>query len=275
MSETASRWPQDRRITVRDLREATDRGDRWTLLTSYDALTAGIFERAGVRVLLVGDTSAQTVFGYSSTLPATMDLLIPLVQAVVRGTKTALVVADLPFGSYQSGAPQALQSAVRYLKEGGAQAVKLEGGRRVLPQVEAMTAAGIPVMGHLGLTPQSINVLGSYQARGRGGEGDVLLADALALERAGAFAVVLEAVPASLGARVSDALAIPTIGVGGGPSCDAQGMVWQDFAGLTTGRAPRFVRRYARLADVLAEAAGSFVSDVADATYPGTAHSYA
>jgi 3-methyl-2-oxobutanoate hydroxymethyltransferase len=275
MSETASPWPQDRRITVRDLREATDRGDRWTLLTSYDALTAGIFERAGVRVLLVGDTSAQTVLGYSSTLPATMDLLVPLVQAVVRGTRTALVVADLPFGSYQSGVPQALQSAIRYLKEGGAQAVKLEGGRRVLPQVEAMTAAGIPVMGHLGLTPQSINALGSYQARGRGGEGDVLLADALALERAGAFAVVLEAVPASLGARVSDALAIPTIGVGGGPSCDAQGMVWQDFAGLTTGRAPRFVRRYARLADVLAEAAGSFVSDVADATYPGTEHSYA
>ena len=275
MTGTASPWPQDRRITVRDLREATHRGDRWTLLTCYDTLTAGIFERAGVRVLLVGDTSAQTVFGYSSTLPATLDLLIPLVQAVVRGTKTALVVADLPFGSYQSGVPQALQSAIRYLKEGGAQAVKLEGGRRVLPQVEAMTAAGIPVMGHLGLTPQSINALGSYQARGRGGEGDVLLADALALERAGAFAVVLEAVPASLGARVSDALAIPTIGVGGGPSCDAQGMVWQDFAGLTTGRAPRFVRRYARLADVLAEAAGSFVSDVADATYPGTEHSYA
>jgi 3-methyl-2-oxobutanoate hydroxymethyltransferase len=275
MTGTPSPWPQDRRITVRDLREATDRGDRWTLLTSYDTLTAGIFERAGVRVLLVGDTSAQTVFGYSSTLPATLDLMIPLVQAVVRGTKTALVVADLPFGSYQSGVPQALQSATRYLKEGGAQAVKLEGGRRVLPQVEAMTAAGIPVMGHLGLTPQSINALGSYQARGRGGEGDVLLADALALERAGAFAVVLEAVPASLGARVSDALAIPTIGVGGGPSCDAQGMVWQDFAGLTTGRAPRFVRRYARLADVLAQAAGSFVSDVADATYPGTEHSYA
>jgi 3-methyl-2-oxobutanoate hydroxymethyltransferase len=259
---------------VRDLQEATDRGDRWTLLTSYDALTAGIFERAGVRVLLVGDTSAQTVFGYDSTLPATMDLLIPLVQAVVRGTRTALVVADLPFGSYQSGVPQALHNATRYLKEGGAQAVKLEGGRRVLPQVEAMTAAGIPVMGHLGVTPQSINALGSYQSRGRGREGDVLLADALALERAGAVAVVLEAVPASLGARVSDALAIPTVGVGGGPSCDAQGMVWQDFAGLTTGRAPRFVRRYARLADVLAEAAGSFVSDVANATYPGTEHSY-
>jgi 3-methyl-2-oxobutanoate hydroxymethyltransferase len=274
MSELASPWPQDRRITVRDLQEATNRGDRWTLLTSYDVLTAGIFERAGVRVLLVGDTSAETVFGYGTTLPATMDLLIPLVQAVVRGTRTALVVADLPFGSYQSGVPQALHNATRYLKEGGAQAVKLEGGRRVLPQVEAMTAAGIPVMGHLGLTPQSINALGSYRARGRGSEGDVLLEDALALERAGAFAVVLEAVPASVGARVSDALAIPTIGVGGGPSCDAQGMVWQDFAGLTTGRAPRFVRRYAQLAEVLAEAAGSFVSDVADARYPGTEHSY-
>jgi 3-methyl-2-oxobutanoate hydroxymethyltransferase len=275
MSELTSSWPTDRRITVRDLQEATDRGDRWTLLTSYDALTAGIFERAGVHVLLVGDTSAQTVFGYESTLPATMDLLVPLVQAVVRGTKTALVVADLPFGSYQSGVPRALDSAIRYLKEGGAQAVKLEGGRRVLPQVAAMTAAGIPVMGHLGLTPQSINALGSYQARGRGSEGDVLLADALALEQAGAFAVVLEAVPASLGARISGALAIPTVGVGGGPSCDAQGMVWQDFAGLTTGRAPRFVRRYAQLADVLAQAAGSFVSDVADATYPGAEHSYA
>jgi 3-methyl-2-oxobutanoate hydroxymethyltransferase len=275
MSELASAWPQDRRITVRDLQEATDRGDRWTLLTSYDALTAGIFERAGVRVLLVGDTSAQTVFGYDSTLPATMDLLIPLVQAVVRGTRTALVVADLPFGSYQSGVPQALHNATRYLKEGGAQAVKLEGGRRVLPQVEAMTAAGIPVMGHLGVTPQSINALGSYRSRGRGREGDVLLADALALERAGAFAVVLEAVPAGLGARVSDALAIPTVGVGGGPSCDAQGMVWQDFAGLTTGRAPRFVRRYAQLAEILDQAAGNFVRDVAAAAYPGAEHSYA
>jgi 3-methyl-2-oxobutanoate hydroxymethyltransferase len=275
MSELTSPWPTDRRITTADLQAATDRGEKWTMLTSYDALTAGIFERAGVRMLLVGDTSAQTVFGYPSTLPATMDLLIPLVQAVVRGTSTALVVADLPFGSYQEGPGQALASAVRYLKEGGAQAVKLEGGHRVLPQVAAMTAAGIPVAGHLGLTPQSINVLGSYRAQGRGGDGDVLLQDALALERAGAFAVVLEAVPASLGARVSDALRIPAISVGGGPSCDAQGMVWQDFAGLTTGHTPRFVRRYAQLAEVLADAATSFVSDVADASYPGAAHSYA
>jgi 3-methyl-2-oxobutanoate hydroxymethyltransferase len=275
MSELASPWPTGRRITTADLQTATDRGVKWTMLTSYDVLTAGIFERAGVRMLLVGDTSAQTVFGYPSTLPATLDLLIPLVQAVVRGTSTALVVADLPFGSYQEGPGQALASAVRYLKEGGAQAVKLEGGHRVLPQVATMTAAGIPVVGHLGLTPQSINVLGNYRAQGRGDAGDVLLQDARALEQAGAFAVVLEAVPASLGARVTEALRIPTISVGGGPSCDAQGMVWQDFAGLTTGHTPRFVRRYAQLADVLADAASSFVSDVADASYPGTAHSYA
>src|SRR5450755_1777436 len=276
MSETASPWPQDRRITVRDLREATDRGDRWTLLTSYDTLTAGIFERAGVRVLLVGDTSAQTVFGYSSTLPATMDLLIPLVQAVVRGTKTALVVADLPFGSYQSGVPQALQSAVRYLKEGGAQAVKLEGGRRVLPQVEALAGAGIPVMGHLGLTPQSVNVLGGMRrVQGRGDAGDELLADAVALERAGVFAVVLESVPASLGQRVSDALRIPTVGIGAGPDCDAQIMVWQDMAGLTTGRVPRFVRRYADLDEILLDAARRYTVDVTAGHYPDQAHSYA
>jgi 3-methyl-2-oxobutanoate hydroxymethyltransferase len=275
MSGLATPWPTDRRITTADLQAATDRGEKWTMLTSYDALTAGIFERAGVRMLLVGDTSAQTVFGYPTTLPATMDLLVPLVQAVIRGTSTALVVADLPFGSYQEGPGQALASAVRYLKEGGAQAVKLEGGHRVLPQVAAMTAAGIPVVGHLGLTPQSINVLGSYRAQGRDGAGDVLLQDALALEQAGAFAVVLEAVPASLGARVTEALRIPTISVGGGPACDAQGMVWQDFAGLTTGHTPRFVRRYAQLADVLADAASSFVRDVADASYPGAAHSYA
>jgi len=268
------RWPDDRRITVRDLQAATAQGDRWTLLTSYDALTAGIFERAGVRVLLVGDTSAQTVFGHDSTVPITMDQLIPLVQAVVRGTRTALVVADLPFGAYQASVPQALGNAVRYLKEGGAQAVKLEGGRRVVPQVEAMVSAGIPVMGHLGLTPQSVNVLGGHLMQGRGTAGDELLADALALERAGAFAVVLEAVPARLGERVTAALTIPTVGVGGGPHCAAHGMVWQDLAGLTTGPAPRFVRRYAQLADVLGEAVGRFVADVASAAYPAATWSY-
>jgi 3-methyl-2-oxobutanoate hydroxymethyltransferase len=273
---SAAAWPEGRRITIRDLQAATDRGERWSMLTSYDTLTAGIFEQAGVRALLVGDTSAEMVLGHSSTLPVTMDQLIPMVQAVVRGTRTALVVADLPFGSYQAGPGAALASAVRHLKEGGAQAVKLEGGRRVLPQVETLTGAGIPVMGHLGLTPQSVNVLGGLRrVQGRGDAGEELLADALALERAGAFAVVLETVPAELGRRVSEALRIPTVGIGAGPDCDAQILVWQDMAGLTTGRMPRFVKAYADIRGGLLEAAGRYAADVAARRYPDAAHSYA
>jgi 3-methyl-2-oxobutanoate hydroxymethyltransferase len=272
----AMAWPADRRITIRDLQTATDRGERWSMLTSYDTLTAGIFEQAGVRALLVGDTSAELVLGYPDTLPVTMDQLIPMVQAVVRGTRTALVVADLPFGSYQAGPQAALANAVRHLKEGGAQAVKLEGGRRVIPQVETLTGAGIPVMGHLGLTPQSVNVLGGMRrVQGRGDAGEELLADAAALERAGAFAVVLESVPADLGRRVSAALRIPTVGIGAGPHCDAQILVWQDMAGLTTGRLPRFVKQYADISGGLLDAASRFSADVAAGTYPDPAHSYA
>jgi 3-methyl-2-oxobutanoate hydroxymethyltransferase len=272
----AMAWPADRRITIRDLQTATDRGERWSMLTSYDTLTAGIFEQAGVRALLVGDTSAELVLGYPDTLPVTMDQLIPMVQAVVRGTRTALVVADLPFGSYQAGPQAALANAVRHLKEGGAQAVKLEGGRRVVPQVETLTGAGIPVMGHLGLTPQSVNVLGGMRrVQGRGDAGEELLADAAALERAGAFAVVLESVPADLGRRVSAALRIPTVGIGAGPHCDAQILVWQDMAGLTTGRLPRFVKQYADISGGLLDAASRFSADVAAGTYPDPAHSYA
>jgi 3-methyl-2-oxobutanoate hydroxymethyltransferase len=186
-----------------------------------------------------------------------------------------LVVADLPFGSYQSGPEAAFANAVRHLKEGGAQAVKLEGGRRVLSQVRALTAAGIPVMGHLGLTPQSINTLGGVRrVQGRGDAGEELLRDAQALEAAGAFAVVLESVPTELGRRVSEALRVPTVGIGAGPHCDAQILVWQDMAGLTTGRLPRFVKQYAGLRDVLLEAAGQYADDVAGGRYPGLAHSY-
>jgi 3-methyl-2-oxobutanoate hydroxymethyltransferase len=273
---SATAWPADRRITIHDLQAATDRGERWSMLTSYDTLTAGIFERAGVRALLVGDTSAEMVLGYGDTLPVTMDQMISMVQAVVRGTRTALVVGDLPFGSYQAGPEAALANAVRHLKEGGAQAVKLEGGRRVVPQVQALTGAGIPVMGHLGLTPQSVHVLGGVRrVQGRGDAGEELLADARALERAGAFAVVLESVPAELGRRVSEALRIPTVGIGAGPYCDAQIMVWQDMAGLTSGRLPRFVKRYADTADALAGAAGRYVTEVASGDYPGREHSYA
>jgi 3-methyl-2-oxobutanoate hydroxymethyltransferase len=273
MSRPAT-WPDDRRITVRDLQAATDRGERWSMLTSYDTMTAGLFEQAGVRALLVGDTSAEMVLGYDSTLPVTMDELVSMVQAVVRGTRTALVVADLPFGSYQAGPQMALMNAVRHLKEGGAQAVKLEGGRRVLPQVEMLVGAGIPVMGHLGLT-QSVNVLGGLRrVQGRGDAGDELLADALALEGAGAFAVVLESVPASLGRRVSAVLRIPTVGIGAGPDCDAQIMVWQDMAGLTPGHLPRFVKRYAELHDVLLDAASRYAAEVAAGSYPDHVHSY-
>jgi 3-methyl-2-oxobutanoate hydroxymethyltransferase len=271
-----SEWPADRRITIVDLQAATDRGERWSMLTSYDTLTAAVFERAGVQALLVGDTSAEMIFGHQETLPVTMDELIPMVAGVVRGTRRALVVADLPFGSYQAGPEVALANAVRHLKEGGAQAVKLEGGRRVVSQVRALVSAGIPVMGHLGLTPQSVNVLGgTRRVQGRGDAGDELLADALALETAGAFAVVLESVPASLGRRVSQALRIPTVGIGAGPGCDAQIMVWQDMAGLTAGRVPRFVQRYADLDDLLLDAAHRYVSDVAAGRYPDDAHSYA
>jgi len=274
MPEPAA-WPADRRITITDLQAATDRGERWSMLTSYDTLTAGVFEQAGVRALLVGDTSAEMVLGFQTTVPMTMDQLIPMVQAVVRGTRTALVVADLPFGSYEAGPEVALPNAVRHLKEGGAQAVKLEGGHRVLPQVRAMTAAGVPVMGHLGLTPQRVNTLGGVRrVQGRGTAGDQLLADARALQDAGAFAVVLESVPADLGRRVSAALRIPTVGIGAGPYCDAQILVWQDMAGLTTGRLPRFVKRYASLRETLLDATRRFTDDVSGGRYPDAEHSY-
>jgi 3-methyl-2-oxobutanoate hydroxymethyltransferase len=272
---SGSAWPDDRRVTVRDLQAATDRGERWSMLTSYDVLTAGIFEQAGVRALLVGDTSAELVLGYSSTLPVTMAELISMTRAVVAGTRTALVVADLPFGSYQAGPEAALANAVRHLKEGGAQAVKLEGGRRALSQVRALVAAGIPVMGHLGLTPQSVNVLGGMRrVQGRGDAGEQLLAEARELELAGAFAVVLESVPAELGGRVSAALRIPTVGIGAGPGCDAQILVWQDMAGLTSGRLPRFVKQYADMRADLLGAASQYVREVAAGSYPGSAHSY-
>lgn len=268
-------WPSQGRVTIRHLQAATDHGERWTMLTSYDTLTAAIFEQAGVHVLLVGDTSSELVLGYDSTVPVTMRELVPMVQAVVRGTDHALVVADLPFGTYQSGPKQALKNAVRHLKQGGAHAVKLEGGRAVVPQVRALVEAGIPVMGHLGLTPQSVHALGGVRrVQGRGAAGEALLADATALEEAGAFAVVLESVPADLARRVSEALSVPTVGIGAGPHCDAQVMVWQDMAGLSTGRLPRFVKKYADLHTVLSDAARIYATEVREGTYPSAEHTY-
>ena len=262
------------RVSVLDIQQAKRQGERFVMLTAYDTLVAGVFDRVGVPLLLVGDTSGQVVFGYRDTVPVTMDHLVPLVQAVVRGTRHSLVVGDLPFGAYQESPKVALAAGVRHLKEGGAQAVKLEGGRRVVPQVRALVQAGIPVMGHLGLTPQSVNALGGYRVQGRGGAGEALLADAQALQDAGVFALVLEAIPADLAGRVTEALDIPTIGIGAGPHCDAQVLVWQDMAGLTPGRLPRYVKRYANLDRVLEEAARAFAEEVGRGAFPGHEHSY-
>ncbi len=264
---------RNRRVTVRDPAAAKVRKERWAMLTAYDVLTASVFDEAGIPVLLVGDSAANTVYGYETTLPVTVDEMIPLVRAVVRGSRQAMVVADMPFGSYQASVPQALDTAARFLKETGCQAVKVEGGARVVPQVQALVDAGIPVMAHLGLTPQSVNVFGGYRVQGRGDAGSQLLADAKALEAAGAFSVVLEVVPADLAASVTAAVTIPTIGIGAGIDCDAQVLVWQDFAGLSTGQ-PKFLKRYLELRTLLTAATTAFAEDVREGRYPGPEQSY-
>ena len=262
-----------RRVTVRDIAAAKARGEKWPMLTAYDALTAHIFDEAGIPVLLVGDSAGMVVFGHDTTIPVTVDDLIPLTAAVVRGTRRALVVADLPFGSYQASTGDALGAATRFLKESGAHAIKLEGGQRVARQVEDLVAAGVPVMAHLGLTPQSVHAFGGYRVQGRGEDGERLLHDAKTLEAAGAFAVVLECVPAPLAARVTESLSIPTIGIGAGPDCDAQVLVWQDMAGVSP-RAPKFVRQYADVGSVLRDAATAYARDVVSGSFPGPDQSY-
>ncbi|WP_017541444.1 MULTISPECIES: 3-methyl-2-oxobutanoate hydroxymethyltransferase [Nocardiopsis] len=262
-----------RRVTVRDIAAAKERGERWPMLTAYDALTARVFDEAGIPVLLVGDSAAMVVYGYDSTVPVTVDDLLPLTAAVARSTSRALVVADLPFGSYQASPEQALAAASRFMKEGGAHAVKLEGGRRMAPQTEALVASGVPVMGHIGLTPQSVNTLGGYRVQGRGEAAEELLADAKELERAGAFSVVLECVPAELAARITAELTIPTVGIGAGPDTDAQVLVWQDMAGLSP-RVAKFVKTYADLNATLEGAAKSFAEEVVGGAFPAPEHSY-
>ena len=245
------------------------------MLTAYDYSTAKVFDAAGIPVLLVGDSAANVIYGYDTTVPVSVDELIPLVRGVVRGAQRALVVADLPFGSYQSSPQQALETAARFMKEGGAQAVKLEGGARIAPQVEALVGAGVPVMAHIGLTPQSVNALGGYRVQGRGDEAaHRLLLDAKAMQQAGAFAVVLEVVPSEVAAQVTSALHIPTIGIGAGPSCDAQVLVWQDMAGLGGDRPARFVKKFADVATVLHDAATAYADEVRGGTYPAAEHEY-
>ncbi|HEX4654354.1 MAG TPA: 3-methyl-2-oxobutanoate hydroxymethyltransferase [Mycobacteriales bacterium] len=263
-----------RRVRIHHLQAMKESGERWAMLTAYEQYAAAVFDEVGIPVLLVGDSAANNVYGYDSTLPVTVDELIPLVRAVTRSTRRSLVVADMPFGSYQESAGQALHTAVRFMKEGDAHAVKLEGGRTVVDQVSAIVDAGVPVMAHIGFTPQSEHGLGGYRVQGRGESAERLLADAQALEQAGAFAVVLEMVPADVAAQVTKELHIPTIGIGAGADCDAQVLVWQDMAGLNNGPKPKFVKRYADLRSVLADAARSFADEVADGAYPSEEHFY-
>ena len=273
MPDTLADRASGKRLTIRDLAAAKTRGEKWPMLTAYDQYAAQIFDAAGIPVLLVGDSAANNVLGYESTVPVTVDELIPFVRAVVSSTKHALVVADFPFGSYEASPQQALETGVRFLKEGGAQAVKLEGGRRVVHQVEALVSSGIPVMGHLGLTPQSVNTMGGYRVQGRGEAGDQLLRDAKELEHAGAFAVVLEAVPVELAQRVTASLSIPTIGIGAGNGTDAQVLVWQDLLGLNPAP-PKFVSPYADLRSVMTDAVTAWSADVRSGTFPDAEHSY-
>nr|WP_051114991.1 3-methyl-2-oxobutanoate hydroxymethyltransferase [Actinokineospora enzanensis] len=261
-----------KRVRVHHLQDLKDRGEPFPMLTAYDMYTAELFDEAGIPVLLVGDSAANNVFGYDTSLPVTVDELIPLVRSVTRAAKSALVVADLPFGSYQVSVEQAVTTAVRFMKEGRAHAVKLEGGSVFAPHIRAITNAGIPVMAHIGFTPQSEHSLGGYRVQGRGDTGERVLADAVAVEEAGAFAVVMEMVPAEVAKRVTHELRVPTIGIGAGPDCDGQVLVWQDMAGLRRAKASRFVKRYADVADVLLGAARSFADDVRGREFPAPEH---
>ena len=264
-----------RRIRLTDFARAKREGRRWAMLTSYDQYTASIFDDAGVWALLVGDSAANNVFGHETTLPLTVDELLPLARAVSRSTRRAFVVSDLPFGSYEEGPVQALRTAVRFMKEGGAHGVKLEGGVRVAEQIRKITGAGIPVMGHIGFTPQSEHQLGGYRVQGRGASAARLREDAHAVAEAGAFAVVLEMVPGDLAAEITSELDIPTVGIGAGPGCDAQVLVWQDAMGLRQGRTARFVKQYAQLGQILEQAAATYVEEVASGSFPAAEHTFA
>ncbi|AZS87658.1 3-methyl-2-oxobutanoate hydroxymethyltransferase [Streptomyces griseoviridis] len=257
-----------RRITVRDITLAKERGEKWPMLTAYDAMTASVFDETGIPVLLVGDSAGNCHLGYETTVPVTLDEMTMLSAAVVRGTRRSLIVGDLPFGSYQEGPVQALRSATRLVKDAGVGAVKLEGGERSHRQIELLVESGIPVMAHIGLTPQSVNSMG-YRVQGRGEEAaQQLLRDAKAVQDAGAFAVVLELVPAELAAEVTRTLHIPTVGIGAGPDTDAQVLVWTDMMGLTPGRVPKFVRKYAAMREVMGDAVRAFADDVVGGAFP-------
>ncbi len=263
-----------KKIRTHHLREMKERGERFSMLTAYEQYAAATFDEAGIEVLLVGDSASNNVYGNETSLPVTVDELIPLTRAVSRSVSRALVVGDLPFGSYQASAEQAYLTAARFMKEGGAHCVKLEGGVEMVPQIEKLTRGGIPVMAHIGFTPQSEHALGGYRVQGRGETGDRVVEDALAVQEAGAFAVVMEMVPGDTAGRITAELAIPTIGIGAGPDCDGQVLVWQDAFGLRQGRMARFVKQYADVHAVLLQAARDFDADVKARTFPGPEHTF-
>lgn len=263
------------RVTTKTVQEMKEAGVPISALTAYDYTSARLYDQAGVDILLVGDSASNVMAGNETTLPITLDHMIYHAQCVVRGIDRSLVVVDLPFGSFQGNSKEALRSAIRVMKEAGAHGVKLEGGPPVLDTVDRIVTAGIPVMGHLGLTPQSIYDFGTYQVRARDEEeADQLLSDAKQLEKAGCFALVLEKIPAELAAEVTDALSIPTIGIGAGNGTDGQVLVSHDALGLSTDFNPRFVRRYARLDEAIKDAVKEYVSDVRDRSFPSEEESY-
>ena len=273
-SDSTTVLPRPTRVRVPHLARWKAEGRRWAMLTAYDATTAGVLEEAGIPVLLVGDSAANVVYGYSSSLPVTLAELLPLVAAVARGTRRPLVVADLPFGSYEASDAAAVTSAAALMKA-GAHAVKLEGGIRVRSRIEAIVAAGVPVMGHVGFTPQAEHAIGGYRVAGRDdAAADRTVADAVAVAEAGAFAVVLEMVSAPVAARIQEVVPVPTVGIGSGADCDAQVLVWQDMAGLTDDGRLSFVKRYADLRSVLRDAAAAYAREVEDGTFPDAAHSF-
>ena len=264
---------QSGRISIADLAAKKKAGQRWAMLTCYEQITAEIFDQAQIPVLLVGDSAGNNFLGFENTIPVTVDELIPMARAVVSASKQAMVVADFPFGSYESSAEQALETGVRFFKEARVGAVKLEGGVKVVPQIEKLIAAGIPVMGHLGLTPQSVHALGGFKVQGRGDDGDRIIKDAKALAAAGVFAIVLEAVPAQLAAQITTELSIPTIGIGAGGGCDAQVLVWTDLMGLTA-KMPKLAKAYRNLRKEMNDAAIEFAQDVAAGRFPTEEQSF-
>ncbi|QRY50469.1 3-methyl-2-oxobutanoate hydroxymethyltransferase [Mycolicibacterium septicum] len=262
------------KVRTLTLQKWKSEGHKWAMLTCYDYSSARVFDEADIPVLLVGDSAANVVYGYDTTVPITIDELIPLARAVVKGAPHALVIADLPFGSYESSPAQALATATRFMKETGAQAIKLEGGERMADQIATLSAAGIPVVAHIGFTPQSVNGLGGFRVQGRGDAAEQTIHDAIAVQEAGAIAVVLEMVPAELATQITGKLTIPTVGIGAGPNCDAQVLVWQDMAGLTSGKTAKFVRRFGDVGGELHRAAAQYAHDVATGVFPAEEHSY-